>query len=771
MFNVGDLIIGKANNGYGITNDCTLCIVGAEKSSSVNDIYVFALEGNSMDTKWVDINRFNFGCENYEANYFEVDSYRFQKITLEEWETFKEKHKHTFTFIKNVNYDNILNYFKGGSAMTTKTEAIINLNGEYRFTNAQKEYAVRTLGNIMDEYYHENSKIGLEAIWNTFKENKSGLTYLLSMHPNWNEDAMAIVLQNDYRRVTDEKAIKTFCKWCKARVENWAKEREYKIACCTYSELQESNGKLSDVLTYMKKLIDGDTYWGDGTHHHVTYDGMTYKEVREEYKRINELYEKARKEGYYVGYGNVYVDENTYNKYNSIINFLHLLANYESNIVNDYFADLANGYAEPFSYINSNGKKVGLKATVGQKVSKVVNKFMKYYEFDKIKDMRTETYVNNNGDICERVRDYGWNKQFADFADGINPLEVKRWTIISVNPVDYLTMSFGNGWASCHTLDKDNNRNASGNYEGCYCSGTLSYMLDNCTLIMYTIDENYNGKEFCLEDKINRCNIHVGEDKFIQGRVYPDGRNADKETSIAGQLRAIMQTVLADCVKEANLWKVLKGTGNCRQIASSVYGATNYPDWKHYDDCNVSFLKRNGIELNTTTIKIGHKPICPNCGEEHTTEEYLTCESCRDEYDEKCACCGSHINTDYDNYVYDEDTGNYYCDDYCAEREDCYYCENVNEYHSEWVYEDSYTGDYFYDYHERDGIHIDDFHYVDEENANNDGWIELDGDWYREDDDNVIECPHCGEHTLADRDECLMCGAIINDEDIIDDAV
>ena len=33
------------------------------------------------------------------------------------------------------------------------------------------------------------------------------------------------------------------------------------------------------------------------------------------------------------------------------------------------------------------------------------------------------------------------------------------------------------------------------------------------------------------------------------------------------------------------------------------------------------------------------------------------------------------------------------------------------------------------------------------------------------DDYNVITCPHCGAYTLADREECLECGAIIEDED------
>lgn len=79
----------------------------------------------------------------------------------------------------------------------------------------------------------------------------------------------------------------------------------------------------------------------------------------------------------------------------------------------------------------------------------------------------------------------------------------------------------------------------------------------------------------------------------------------------------------------------------------------------------------------------------------------------------------------------------------------------------------------FYDYWDT-CVHFTDrwgtehhYHYI--ENANNDGWIELDGEWYHKDDDEVITCPHCGAYTLADREECLECGAIIEDEDELDE--
>ena len=60
-----------------------------------------------------------------------------------------------------------------------------------------------------------------------------------------------------------------------------------------------------------------------------------------------------------------------------------------------------------------------------------------------------------------------------------------------------------------------------------------------------------------------------------------------------------------------------------------------------------------------------------------------------------CAHCGSRI--DLDDAIHDEDTGDYYCDSECAEFHDCYWCENVWEYHSENVYYDDFLNEYFYD--------------------------------------------------------------------------
>lgn len=719
MFNVGDLVIGNESNEYGITNRRTLCVVGWVSSNS-NDINVFALDGDLPSHVCQieeDLDTFDFSHFNYGIDYFLVNADYFRSISFEEWSEYRASEIATgnHIFRQHPNYNELVEYFnigfgKGEKTMTKETvkitEPAINLNGTYNFTEKQKNYVLPRMKELLDKYHHANAEDGIKVIWEKYKENKAPIASILSNHPNWDEEIMSIVLESSYSRSKDTRVIKEFCDWCKDQLKKWTKkpENEYKINCCTVKEIYNARNRLSVIVDRMEGLMDANKNWGDHLHY-VTFNGMTFEEVKAEHRRLYELYRIADSNSYYMGNFNhrdFYVNRDIYIKYSLGCQFLDMVSNYSSHIADEDFAEKANEYAKPFNY-EKNGKIIGLKAVKGQKVSRIIGKFMKYYELDKIVDERTERWISTDGTAHSRTRDYGWNGRFAELGDAINPLEIKRWTIISINPIDYLTMSFGNSWSSCQTIDKLNERRVDSehNYSGMYCSGTLSYMLDGATVIMYTVDEKYKGKDFCLEDKMNRCNFHIGEDKFIQGRLYPDGRNACSETSMASQFRTVFQKVLAECVGEPNLWKVLKGANHCGTYGQSAYGATNYTDWIHYDDCTVSFLKRNGYEENKRFIIIGHKPICPYCGKGHSTPDYLACDNCKTKakYDNDniviCAHCGETINIEHDDYIYDEDTANYYCDEDCASYDGCYYCANVEEWHSENVYEDEYNQEYF----------------------------------------------------------------------------
>lgn len=290
---------------------------------------------------------------------------------------------------------------------------------------------------------------------------------------------------------------------------------------------------------------------------------------------------------------------------------------------------------------NLNKIDPSMRFQAGQKMSRAVNKICTWLGINKLPD---------------------YNKEFAKYADSVNPLKIVRHTIISINPIDYLTMSFGNSWASCHTIDKENIRDMPNSYEGQYSSGTISYMLDKVSMVFYTVSADYNGNDYFFEPKINRNMFHYGEDKLIQGRVYPQD-NDSNANDIYSDIRAIVQKVIADCLGIPNRWTTKKGTDTIRRYVVSQ--GTHYRDYINYDNCRISFPRETE---NDVCITIGHNPICIECGCEHSVSENINC--CAEGH-WICAECG------YD--IYDEDDV-YWVGDSCYCRDCVTYCECCGEY-------------------------------------------------------------------------------------------
>lgn len=310
----------------------------------------------------------------------------------------------------------------------------------------------------------------------------------------------------------------------------------------------------------------------------------------------------------------------------------------------------------------------------GMKMSRAINKICHWLGIDKLPE---------------------YNKEFAKYADSVNPLKIMRHTIISINPIDYLTMSFGNSWASCHTIDKENRRGMPDTYEGQYSSGTISYMLDEVSMVFYTISAEYDGDDYFFEPKINRNMFHYGEDKLIQGRLYPQGNDYNAEDTYK-DIREIVQKVMADCLGIPNYWVVKKGADEADRYVKSK--GTHYKDYQYYDNCTLSRPK--GIEDNDKYITVGHNPICIECGYEHNIEDNINCchfqgyycEECGEEIDEDdviwidenpycrncvswCECCQEYVREDDAQWV--KSVNGYVCNscldeyfiqcDYCGE--------------------------------------------------------------------------------------------------------
>ena len=251
-------------------------------------------------------------------------------------------------------------------------------------------------------------------------------------------------------------------------------------------------------------------------------------------------------------------------------------------------------------------------------------------------------FIHNGEKITRLVRriatDYNFSepdfeRQYALFCDAMTTKPLNHTVVISVNPYDFYTCSFGDRWSTCYTIDVHGIRKETRNlgYIGCNCNGTQSHMLDAASIVVYTIDNKYAE---CPDQapKNRMCFFFIGEDKIIQSRVYPDARDFRGESEVAAQLRHIVQMAISEMFNLPNYWTVVRGSSVCTSSIERFGDDVEYADWKYFDDCNVSYLRLANGNKNKNKIIVGAKTICPECGEYHASHGTLFCEECDEDW-------------------------------------------------------------------------------------------------------------------------------------------
>ena len=244
--------------------------------------------------------------------------------------------------------------------------------------------------------------------------------------------------------------------------------------------------------------------------------------------------------------------------------------------------------------------KVNGRFSPGMKTSRAFNRVCSIYGVDKLPK---------------------YNKVFAEYADMVSGLARKLKFYISLNPLDYLTMSFGNSWSSCHTIDKKNERNMPNSYSGMHCGGVLSYLLDGSSIITYAHTHATENHE---EGKIYRNMFHFGDGTLVQGRIYPQGN--DGATNLYKIFRRFVQIELSQMLGIEDDW-LRRSSSACHNVAS--YGV-HYRDYEHFGECCTTY-PREMPSAASNVIAVGHSRICPNCGRYVDDEDdsgYLCHEDC-----------------------------------------------------------------------------------------------------------------------------------------------
>lgn len=285
------------------------------------------------------------------------------------------------------------------------------------------------------------------------------------------------------------------------------------------------------------------------------------------------------------------------------------ITNFIQSITTQFFDDSMESYINNVNALNEN-----FKLRTNMKASKAIGKICREEGWDKLD---------------------GFNQYYARLCDALNPLKVTRHTCISVNPIDYLLMSNGNSWESCHYIGDDCDSS------GCYSSGTISYMLDKHSFLFYTVDASFDGKDIELEPKIQRQVFGYNDEVLMQSRLYPQANDSGAD-NVYTDIREIVQKVIADCLNKPNIWT--RSKDDVRDVVRKGTCATCYADWL-YDNpgsehCSVSTLK-DRVSNNPRRIILGAEPICITCGDRHSYADNISCcndyNYYEDDYDEDIA--------------------------------------------------------------------------------------------------------------------------------------
>ena len=291
------------------------------------------------------------------------------------------------------------------------------------------------------------------------------------------------------------------------------------------------------------------------------------------------------------------------------------------------------------------------ECAVGTKMSRVINKLCK-------------NLVNEEGIKVDITKDPEYDKHFARLSGAMSVKVQKLLGVLSVSILDFLTMSNGNSWSSCHFINKHNLFHedcGNATYSGCYQAGTLSYSNDRVTMCFYTVNAKSDIENIHLVPKIDRQIFFYVDKHLFQSRLYPDEENYEK----AELFMFTVERVLSVCLGINDIdWCY---SDYCNPTLKTYDNAFHYEDYsdEHYiDECGYAVVEG---EEEYYSMTIGGKSYCVACGEERTyyekgqpVEARLQCYECS--CDTHCHKCGKPVSTSAVNDYY-EINGKLYCRD------------------------------------------------------------------------------------------------------------
>lgn len=337
-------------------------------------------------------------------------------------------------------------------------------------------------------------------------------------------------------------------------------------------------------------------------------------------------------------------------------------ANDEQNgLITDYFLERFKSRA----YYRTVSDSIQKMLKCGTKITRLVRKAFEELTLNTGKVVNATTLVDDGEDHRTRK---SFDKYYARFADCLSELTVKKITVVSLSFLDFMTMSNGNSWSSCHFINSHGifHEDSESSYRGAYKQGCLSYALDKPSFLLYTLPATFSGTDYYRCQKLTRMCCQYEYGVLITGKCYPSNNDA-----LITRYRQMMQLIISQTTEIPNLWTFSKKTKKITAFVETAENSAHYCDYL-YDQQKPTISFRKGIDIDIDhSMTIGHEGYCLHCGEplEGHVNDWLQCYEHR--RTKKCDCCDKRLKNDDE---YHEINGKYYCTD-CV-----FYCEYHKRY-------------------------------------------------------------------------------------------
>ena len=269
------------------------------------------------------------------------------------------------------------------------------------------------------------------------------------------------------------------------------------------------------------------------------------------------------------------------------------------------------------------------------------------------------------------IKDPTFAEKYTRWTEGISSRPATYTLSISLNPADYILMSYGNSWSSCHIINPSIAK-GSGDYNGIHKAGTLDYMSDNSAVMVQTLDNRTKPEDLPVTTRVHRNVFFVKPEipAIVQSRLYPN----NNEAQVKGLLGAEVRSVLSEIYGGNGLWR----PSDMSRIIKK--GDKHYPDYQSYGSTSMHFVPegQKAPVTHETRFESGNVVHCLSCGKVYSGNPgMLTCGRCAEGRGDcsyvTCHCCGEDVAEDEARTV----NGEYYCDS-CFDN-DYTYCTNCDQ--------------------------------------------------------------------------------------------